>query len=321
MSSPEITSPIFDGRDPPLIVRSSSILRFGVLEREIHVDGERVVYDPQAGTEAKPFHENGSKASKLAIVGNQIEIAALGREKDIERAASRVLRNSKASVVVVKRGANGALVLTQRAKKWIPSFRTPFVWPIGSGDIFAGVFARLWAERNFDPVRAAMAASRAVAYYCWKRTLPLPTDLVIRSAIREQVVIRRRANVRRAYLAGPFFNHSQLWMIQEARTALQDSGLKVFSPFHDVGFGGAATVVPADLRAIRNSDVLFAIVEGLDSGTLFEIGYARALGIPVVAFVETSSLDALKMLEGTSCRINTDFATAIYEAAWTAFER
>ena len=58
--------------------------------------------------------------------------------------------------------------------------------------------------------------------------------------------------------------------------------LKVFSPWHDVGFGVANEVVPKDLHALDNSAIVFAILDGLDSGTLFEIGYGVKKGIPII---------------------------------------
>ena len=108
-------------------------------------------------------------------------------------------------------------------------------------------------------------------------------------------------------------------MIDEARAALFDVGLEVFSPVHDVGFGDPDKVAAADLSALERCDAVFAVVEGLDSGTLFEAGYARARGIPVVAYVENEKQGDLLMLQGSGCRIFTDFVSAIYHTAWDAF--
>ena len=75
--------------------------------------------------------------------------------------------------------------------------------------------------------------------------------------------------------------------------------------------------MPQDVEAIRRSAAVFALVDNLDPGTLFEIGYARALGIPVVAFVQKEGEEAMKMLEGTGCDLSRDFVTAVYKTAWT----
>lgn len=100
--------------------------------------------------------------------------------------------------------------------------------------------------------------------------------------------------------------------------SLRSHGLSVFSPLHDVGYGSASEVVPADIKGIESSDVVFAILDGLDTGTVFEIGYARALGKPVIAFVQNEAEVNLKMLVGTGCEIVDDFASAIYRTAWAA---
>ena len=83
----------------------------------------------------------------------------------------------------------------------------------------------------------------------------------------------------------------------------------------------AAEVVPEDIDALENSDAVFAITDGFDAGTLFEVGYARARGIPVVTFVQNEPEEPLKMLEGTACEIVDEFVSAIYRGSWAALER
>lgn len=92
--------------------------------------------------------------------------------------------------------------------------------------------------------------------------------------------------------------------------------LKVFSPFHEIGFGTAEAVVEKDIEAIKNSDLLFAVVDGLDSGTIFEIGYAVSKGKKVIAYTENETKESLKMLKGTGCIIEKDLTTALYKAFW-----
>ena len=95
-------------------------------------------------------------------------------------------------------------------------------------------------------------------------------------------------------------------------------GLRVFSPLHDVGMGRGQDVAPKDIEALKVSRAMLALVDGLDAGTLFEIGYARSLGIPVVVLAESTPEEPLKMLTGTSCDVVSDFVTAIYRTAWAA---
>lgn len=95
-------------------------------------------------------------------------------------------------------------------------------------------------------------------------------------------------------------------------------GLDVFSPYHDVGIGSAEDVVEKDLEGVRDCDALFAIGDGLDSGTIYEIGYARALNKPVVYYAENESDQDNKMMEGSGCRITDDYVSAIYQTVWEA---
>ena len=109
-------------------------------------------------------------------------------------------------------------------------------------------------------------------------------------------------------------------MIEQARNNLRDLGLQVFSPYHDVGHGSADDVVQQDLEGIDNSDLVFAIGDGLDSGTMYEIGYARSRGKPVIMYSENESEEDKKMMEGSGCILCSDYVTAIYQTLWTAVE-
>ena len=101
---------------------------------------------------------------------------------------------------------------------------------------------------------------------------------------------------------------------------MKSEGIKVFSPLHDVGIGNAEEVTDKDVEGLNQSDVVLAIGDGLDSGTLFECGYAVAKGKKVVAFVQNESEKALQMLKGTGCDIEEDFTTAVYKSIWYAIQ-
>jgi len=122
------------------------------------------------------------------------------------------------------------------------------------------------------------------------------------------------------YLAGPFFTFAERWLIDQIRSGLLGFHLNVFSPLHDVGHGIASEVVPKDIEALEKSAIVFAVLDGLDSGTLFEIGYAVKKGIPVIGHVQNETADSVKMLEGTSCMLERDLTTAIYKCFWKLSE-
>jgi hypothetical protein len=107
-------------------------------------------------------------------------------------------------------------------------------------------------------------------------------------------------------------------VVDEARRYLTELGLTVFSPVHNVGPGPAEVVAPADLAALDTCDRVFAILDGLDTGTVFEVGYARAKNLPVYVLAQSVSEEDLKMVSGSNCNVFFDFVTALHHTAWKA---
>lgn len=107
-------------------------------------------------------------------------------------------------------------------------------------------------------------------------------------------------------------------MVEQARNNLHEMGLRVFSPYHDVGLGSADDVVAQDLQAIVDCDLMLAITDGLDAGTVYEIGYARALNKPVIVYSERHKGESLKMMEGSGCTLCDNYTTALYTTLWEA---
>lgn len=310
----------------PLTIQDANILRFGFIEGDAIVHGKTVVYDPQSAYDPRPFHENGSTAERLAIVANLRECINLTNgqfeETDLDQIGKALIDQEGAEVVVIKRGSFGLTIVTSSEIQTLPAFWTERVWPIGSGDVFAAVFSYYWMIENLAAVEAARFAALSTAHYCQTQVLPIAPDVAKTFSPSPVTVGSGNFPLERnqVYLAGPFFTMAERWLIDQSRQHLSDQGFHVFSPFHDVGFGPAADVVPKDIDAIHKCDVVFAVVDGLDSGTLFEVGYARAIGKPVVAFVQHETEQSLKMLHGTNCDIVDDFASAIYRLTWTAIE-
>ena len=311
LSTPVITPfPPRVARYGPIDARAEVVLRFGMLEGSARVEAARCVYDPQSAFAPQPFLKNGSHAAKLAIVGNRREICELGRNDSPSDAGARLLEEG-AEVVVVKSGAEGAQVITAIGATSVPPYRSDAVWTVGSGDVFAAMFAARWGVHGDNPIDGARLASAAVSAYANSRELPVPSaEALRREAIATRVVSGE------VYLASPFFTVSQRWLVDEVRQGLADLGLEVFSPLHEIGPGPAGEVAPADIAALKKCDVVFAVLDGLDSGTVFEVGYARALEKPVYALAQNVSTEDLKMIEGSGCRIYHDLVTALHHTAW-----
>jgi nucleoside 2-deoxyribosyltransferase len=307
---------------PALQAKGEKILRYGMLESTAIVNADYAVFDPQNVDGPESFHQNGSTANHLALVLNRYEARALfGGHHDapLEEVAHKLAQQEQAEVVIIKRGPRGALVWHTGKVATVPAYETSRVWKIGSGDQFAANFAYAWMEEQRDPIDAAHQASRATAFYC--EHLGLPTRDELRQYVPNPVIVSERfaAGYRpKVYLAGPFFTLGQLWVIEQALHSLRNMGLKVFSPYHDVGPGEANDVAPKDIEGIRECDLMLAIMDGTDAGTVFEVGYACREGMPVVIYAENETVENCKMMIGSGCFMRDDFVSAIYQTVWAA---
>lgn len=321
LSTPIIWPPLHTLKRMKVHASGDCVLQYGMLEADVEVEAQTVIYDPQEPFAPRPF-QAGCKPSRLAYVLNRSEARKLGSNDNEEEAAKQIASESGANIVIVKRGALGALVLENGRISTVPAFKTSTVWPIGSGDVFAAVFAAQWGVHNASAASAAQSASLATAEYVESRVLPIEKSVIEGTPARQPIELSRKPlspGEYDVYLAGPFFNMPELWLVDEARLALRGMGLKVFSPYHDVGIGIGKDVAPKDIEALERSRAVLAIIDGVDTGTIFEVGYARALAKPVVALVQSTPEEPLKMIAGTGCDIVSDFVSAIYHVAWAAW--
>jgi nucleoside 2-deoxyribosyltransferase len=296
----------------PLIVEDDVVLRFGMLEGTARVNARIAVYDPQSAFDPRPFEENGSKADRLALILNRLETRRLSGEDDPRKALDILLDRREAEVVVLKMGGHGAVVATGEERFAVPAYRSDTVFKIGSGDVFSAAFTQFWAVEGRSPAEAAHLASRATSRYVDTRSLPIASATEIEAT--EAVALRPGNGC--IYIAAPFFNLAERWIVEEVRTQLLTMGVPVFSPLHDVGEGPGELVAPLDLEGLDECQAVLAILNGSDAGTVFEVGYAIARGIPVVALAQNMRPEDLKMPTGSGCRVVDDIVSAIYHAIW-----
>ncbi len=226
------------------VVTAAKVLLFGMMESVPTIAADRAVYDPQSAYAPLPFAARGSTAKHLAIVCNRKEATLLTGERDVQKAGSALLAKENAEVVVVKCGSHGAFVVANGAASRVPAYRTSKVWPIGSGDVFAAAFSWFWFSGK-PAQESANNASKLTAYYCDTASLPVPIGDVEKLSYNEISVGPETKLRKRVYLAGPFFNIIQRWLINQARNGLLEQGHDVFSPFHDIGIGEAKVVALA----------------------------------------------------------------------------
>jgi hypothetical protein len=311
-----LSAPIITGRrasvNDLIEVDGDTVLAFGMLEARPRVTARRLVMDPQQPKDLAPLEFGEISAEHLALVANVGETKALaGGTRILRDAARELLAASGAEVLVTKAGARGALVTTATMQEWVGPHPTPTVWPIGSGDVFAAGFAWAWGCEEADPLEAAHTASMAAAHWCSSERLNLPA-----TAFREPPSPELAVQDGRVYLAGPFFNVSERWLVALVQESLRSLGGSVFSPLHDVGRG--KDIAAEDLAGLADSTAVLALLDHSDAGTLFEVGWARRAGLPVVALAEQLDQEAAKMLHGTEVSIFSDLSTAVYRALWAS---
>ena len=163
-----------------------------------------------------------------------------------------------------------------------------------------------------EPIAAAEYASQAVAQYLETSALPVISIEEAAASTRKPVTLKGG----RVYLAGPFRELGQYAIINEARKILQELGMEVLSPVHNIGRGPALEVVPKDLEEIEKSDAVFVILNGSSPGTLFETGFAVHAGKPVFCVAQNMRKEDLKLPVGSGCVVHNDFVSALHLMAW-----
>jgi nucleoside 2-deoxyribosyltransferase len=109
----------------------------------------------------------------------------------------------------------------------------------------------------------------------------------------------------RLFLSGPFFTAEQVARLDRVRSELEKAGFEVYSTYHRnsrIDLGSALAKKQRFMllcEEIAKSDGLFAVLDGKDPGTIWETGYAYAVGKPVVAFYEKDPYFSL-MIDGSS---------------------
>ena len=89
------------------------------------------------------------------------------------------------------------------------------------------------------------------------------------------------------YVAGPFFNQTQIEIIERVKKILDTLDFRYYSPKDECLYTPdnevtSKEVFDGNIKAILNSDFIIAVTDGLDAGTMFEAGYASRANIPII---------------------------------------
>jgi nucleoside 2-deoxyribosyltransferase len=128
---------------------------------------------------------------------------------------------------------------------------------------------------------------------------------------------KRNFNDKQIYLAAPFFSIAELILIDKIRNAFLELGVKVFSPFHDIGLGDDETIAIKDLQGIKDSDIIFCVFDNLDSGTLIESGFSLAMNKKIIGYHRTCIDSEFLMLKSENLKLFKNLTTAMYHTIWS----
>lgn len=121
--------------------------------------------------------------------------------------------------------------------------------------------------------------------------------------------------MKKVYIASPFFNDEQnekVTYIEETlaeiphRSVPSECAYNYFSPraggFQDEHkfLVGRKAIYHTDIKFLERADLVVAVLDDNDPGTIYEVGYAVAKGIPVI-LVHFEDIDGLNLMLSQSC--------------------
>lgn len=113
------------------------------------------------------------------------------------------------------------------------------------------------------------------------------------------------------YLAAPWFSHAQKERHDAVLKILDQKFTDVRSPFRifvcppDAPPEVRSKTFEGNLKEIRDADLVVAITDDKDPGTLWEMGYAFARGVPVVAVAMTLGDRPFNLMLAEGCKSAT----------------
>lgn len=95
---------------------------------------------------------------------------------------------------------------------------------------------------------------------------------------------------KRIYLASPFFNDEQVRQVRDLESIIENSGYECYSPSRDgikleinkSTYEDRENTFKDNVKNIENADIIVANITDLDTGTQWEIGYAKRINKKVI---------------------------------------
>ncbi|MDD5372342.1 MAG: nucleoside 2-deoxyribosyltransferase [Sulfurimonas sp.] len=327
LSKPIITSNIdySINKNEAIIIQDKYVICYGTLESKAPViRAEKCVFDFQS-SKLEDVYNNGNMINEVCLIMNFEEASSITNSENIIEIKKYLFTQIKSlKILVLKDGPFGGYVFYENSQNLqIPIFKTDKLFKIGTGDIFTAIFGYLWInqEKNKLSIQDITEQSAFSTAYFGENFFDYKINILdkYKENLFRKVYLEKINISKKVYLAGPFFNSAQRWQLEDIKQLLENFKFNVFSPLHNVGTSkNSRYIATKDLEALDNSDIVFAILNDFDTGTIFEIGYAMAKEKQIIVFVENYNKNDLTMIEGSGCLIYTDLTTAIYNLVWTS---
>jgi sugar/nucleoside kinase (ribokinase family)/nucleoside 2-deoxyribosyltransferase len=231
------------------------------------------------------------------------EILNITSQPDISLAAKEILKIGP-RLVIVKLGLGGSLAIQASGTTTpIPCFQSRFKCTIGAGDAYNAAFV-VTGIRQGDITHSGEVASIVASLFVERlsldeiheniRTMDLSTEIHSRTSV---FVPPSKTQSVKIYLAGHFLSTPARAWVYKIASALSSRGFKVIVPHINVGvlphapsISDRRQVFEGDIKEIASAHLVVALLDGAGrGGTSWEIGYANAIGIPVIGLLTDPS--------------------------------
>ncbi len=199
-----------------------------------------------------------------------------------------------ADTLILKENRGGSRIFTQKETFRIPAHIANVVHSVGLGDCYNIALISNLANSNF--ILAGRYASKVASIYGQCATLDefksRINNLTVDDYRIEGVSLpweeRKKSSI---YIAAPDFKGSDTSIIDNICEKLEYHNFKPIRPVQVSGEIGSKTsqsqirrIIKNDINLINDAKLIVAIIIYKDEGTIAEIGYAAALGKPVIVY-------------------------------------
>ena len=123
------------------------------------------------------------------------------------------------------------------------------------------------------------------------------TTTVVTTPAKSQIL--KAGKKHHVYIAAPFFSPDQITRVALVETLLEKHGFTYFSPRKQSAIGPIADpevrkkAFQMNVDGIKDAEMVIAITDGKDMGTIFEAGHAYASDIPIIYVAFTLGKDGM----------------------------